>query len=464
MPILNAEQTAALNGPGPRPWVCSIVLPFGAIDGTQTWYVSKMGFAARHVGAGLGAQYKPRVVGYRYPRYVVSDSGGSLASVEMSIEIDDSSRELVAITEGEFARQVRGGAVTVREADETLSPISYFPIFTGIISSIEWEGTKAIVNCRVDDDLLQHKCPKPYTRIVVDSFPKADPANWNSIAQIVYGEHDSAGYTDEGFVPLISVDREAYLYIVSLGRCLDVTAVFLDGTRLTETTHYTWQYTARRGTWYTTVSVLAAGYEAVYGAAWSGGSAAEKLALSNGARLSADVLGLCTDSLGASAAFPDLIVDPADQIVHYLSNFCFGSWRRGPWLSTSSRITSHIGNFFLDRGYRGAHVIRTAETGTTQITSWLRSLEAVAWWGPDGDLHLGIDDFASGDVYPSGPISYQENLRLPHPEDRQRISKTTFSFVKNEAGGSYHASVNVQDPDAINDAADTINQEWGSAS
>lgn len=473
MPTLTASQTAALEGPGPRPWVCDIEFPgpdqinHVADDDhpliQRTWYVSKVGFAIRGVGA---RQYRPLVLEYDYPRYGPSDSGGSVAGVEMSITIDDSSRELMAVTEGSETHQIEGSPVTIREAGEDLQEDEWLPIFVGVIISIDRSGSKAVIRCRTDDTVMKHDSPRSYARIPADAFPNADPAAWNTIARPIYGEHNSAGYTDHGMISCLSVDRVNYIYLVSIGRCLDVPAVFIDDTRLTVTTHYTWGYIARRGVWYTVIYITATGYSFIYGSAWSGGTTAEKLVLSNRARITADVLGFESTGIGIGAiGGTGLIANPIDQLVHYLSNFVLGSWRRGPWLATHERIEdfTDLHDFFEDHSAVGARVISDSGSAYTQISEWLTGEECVAWWTPEGKLAFSVDDFTDTNIYPAGPPSIQEKLELPKPDDQLKTNTTRVEFVHDENNGKFHASVTAQDPDAVTSTDTTISQTWGSA-
>lgn len=458
----SSTQRTALAKPGPHVWLVTLDLP-STISSVTTYYISKVGFAARGAGA---KQYKPLVLGYSYPRYGVSDSGGNVQGVEMTIDVDDNARWLTAITEGRNADRIEGCAVVVKQADDTLFSAGvltaqWITIFTGVVAGIDWKGKTATIRCRVNDSVLKHDAPGPIARITNDTWPLADPAAWTMTAPIIYGEHDSAGFTDQGFIPLFSVDRTNYLYMVSLGRCQNVTAVFMDGKALTLTTHYTWGYTNRRGTWYTTVTITATGYSFIYGAAWTGGTTAEKQAIANGARVTADVLGIEDTGYGTGS----LLVNPVDQINHYLSNFVFDTtWRRGAWNASHSRIGSNtaLRTFCDDRGFRGAVRIDQPASGTSQLAEWLQSFEFVGYWWTDGKLYLTVDDFTqTTDIYTSIPYARQEKLDLSKNEDTLRVGKVTLNSIHDSAGGDYKASVTAQDPDKLTDAAATIDQLWG---
>lgn len=450
---LDLPRITLLDGAGPHPWLFRVSLPNGDL------LTSKIGYASR----GAAEQYDGRLKSCTFPQYGPSDRGGSIRAVEMSMDYIDMDRKLARRIEGR-EQDVKRSPLLVRQAHPALASDRWADIFTGVLVSISWpEPLLARLRFRVDDDVIQHMSPKPYTRITVDTWPKAKADSWGKIARPIYGTHDSLGFTGKGFVEAYLVDKEAHTYLLSIGRCLAVMRAY-GSDKLLSSANWSWGYMARRGTWYTTLALTPDAYAEIYGEQWTNADAPGQAKLVEQTRVAVDCAGFESTGLGKDGGGA-LIQNPIDQLLHYLSNFVIGSWRRGSWLSTSDRLgdASHLRQFFAERGYKGAQVVSQPGKGTDQIAAWLASMECVAYWWTDGLLYFDVDDFTETDVYPEGPYAYQEKLDLEEEDDRQVVGETVGKFVRDDSSGSFLATVSARDPQATTEASTTIEQEWGSA-
>jgi len=94
------------------------------------------------------------------------------------------------------------------------------------------------------------------------------------------------------------------------------------------------------------------------------------------------------------------ITNPAEQILHFLVNFVFELYEKGPWLTPSSDMPIDVESFiaaaswFRMRGIKGRTVIYGNETGYQLVNRWARQWTMPVYWDIGGKIAVRPDDFA----------------------------------------------------------------------
>lgn len=435
MPLLSSGLRPLLKaGTGPFPRGTTITLP------TTTWRFAQAGFAS----VAGGYQYDAKVKRYSDVTYGPSDRSGSMRAVEMSVDVIDTDRTIARYKEGAYGRRILGSAAITDLSQKTLAAASWRRLHTGIVVRVDFpEPLLARIVMRVDDLALEHSVPKGTWRITSDDWPYADASTWGKFASLVYGLNDSSGWTNRGFIPCLYVDKTGFRYLVCAGRALSVPAVYVAGVKAS-TSAYSITFPIVRGRQYTIVDFTS-----------DQGTAA----------ITANVQGY--ESVGDGTG--TLLSLPTDQIAHYLTNFVFGDYMRGAWLSTSARIDSAslaaLATFVSDRGYKGARRIDTPGKAGDQLTSWLTSLELVAWWTHEGTIAFGVEDFTDTNIYQSSPVALQPaGFATEDDDDRQVVGSVIARHVFDASSSDFVQNLQVQEPSSTTETVAELNMEWGSNS
>jgi len=93
------------------------------------------------------------------------------------------------------------------------------------------------------------------------------------------------------------------------------------------------------------------------------------------------------------------MVNPAEQILHFLVNFIFGNYQSGGWLSPTTDMPLNAESFvsvagwFRKRNIKGRTVIYGNETGYQVINRWAAKWRIPIFWDNLGRLTAVVDDF-----------------------------------------------------------------------
>src|SRR5262249_12379445 len=136
-----------------------------------------------------------------------------------------------------------------------------FPVFTGILDGVDQVAPmRWRLRLRTDDGPLRSTAGKtgaiprvPLSRY----FDGLDASGSSFYAPVIYGVHNSAGSSGQGFVPCHLVDSSTYKYVVQLGRANAVTAVYEDGALLASGL-YTVAYETVKGALFTVLNFTSA--------------------------------------------------------------------------------------------------------------------------------------------------------------------------------------------------------------
>lgn len=471
-PQLSSAQLASLRTPGNlNTW--GLTLTFTGL----TLRAASVGFNAATLGAFQGI-----VKSWSPIRYSVSDRGGSVPACEVTVSLTDYDRTIANYCEGIYRKYVVGGTAVI-QLMSPIAPGNWLTLFTGVVADRPrfTDLLTAELVLRTDDGFMQRQFPRSVWRINVSDFPHALPSLLNQPAPIVYGRHSSRGWTDYGFVPLMLVDTINFYYLVTIGRATTIENVYINK-QLVGTSNWTYMSTLnslRGGKQYSMVSLTTTAYQVAYdatnpGSTWAGLSAAQKTSFINGASVTADVQGVETggDGLGT------LIENPMSQLAHFLTNFVFGDWRSGYWLSQSTRLdatsVANMTSFFngeVAGGHRGSRRIAEQQTASTIISDWLTTWQTIAWWTNLGKLAFGVVDptdqnhvFPVKGSDPSAALTASINdagLKIATDGDRQVRRSTTFQYVRDATSNNYLSSVTATDQGANSDASEVVDMSWG---
>jgi hypothetical protein len=432
---LSSEMESALEqGVG----VTARVVTIDVLD--DVWRFSDAPFNSKAAGA-----FDMRVLAFGDIKYEPSDIGGAPPTITVSIDIDDSDRMIRQFHEGPAGpiSQARAMPVTIRRANTTVEPAGWAPEFTGLVENVDWPDAanpfKARLYCRVADRVLDLTTPKPGWRITLANFPQAESAALGKTAPLLYGVHNSAGYSQKGFLPLLKVDQVAFKYLVCAGRAKGISTVYVGGVAAPSAD---WEllYPLVRGRRYTLIQFASdPGADAV---------------------ITCDARGYETVGDGSGA----LIQNPADAIAHYFSNFVFADWMNGDWFATSDRLSSsHLdeaAEFFTQRSYRASRYIGDAEEADQELGRWLESFGAYCWWNELGQLCLKVDNLNDTDVYAGARLYHPAGWSLVNEDTDRVIASTTVNYIMDSTSGSFQQTLNTRLPNVEGEAAMEIEQPW----
>lgn len=432
---LSAPMKAALEArAGVNAWVTKVDLPDG-----DTWRWTQSPFTSREEG-----NFDVRVKTYSPIRFTPSDAGGSLPTVETTIDVRDDDRRIARFYEGQYGRKLRGAPVAIRHANTVVEPDGWRPLMTGIIANITWPSRLvARLTLRADDTALRRLVPKPGWRITIADWPNAVSSAQGMYAPILYGSHNSGGYSEKGFVPLICVDRLTFTYLLCAQWAKGINAVFSAGVMASSAT-YEIQHQLRRGRRYTTVR-----FDSDQG----------------DAAITADCRGYDAGGNGSGS----MIAGPVGQLAHYLTNFVYGDTADSAsgWPETSPRISTdgleELDAYLTARGHIGARRIASPGTAAEEINRWLETTGTRVWWNGAGQLVFKADPIDRTNIYDGPRVMQPAGFSLDE-EDSQAISgSVTVNYVMDDVSGQFQQTLNVRMPNIEDETADEISQTWGVA-
>jgi hypothetical protein len=423
---MSANFLAAISGVKNPPVVPVVTVDWPAGNGGTAYYASEpfLYFTQRIPEGGID-----NVV------VAVSERPSDLSSQTFRLSLDDKDGAITAIVEGKA--NIRRSRVRAQLAHAQVASADWFTFFDGIVDDWQYESGVIILGCRTDEIALMGFVPK--VPLLPGSVPALCASSRGIYAPVIYGIHDDQSLGADGAVTCIPVDTSdsdsaGKFWIVGLGALKDVSRCYKNGTLLTEGGGSDWTHTTKvwGGTTYTVVQIV-------------GNS-------KTGDTVACDVEGLTDVGAGTGG----LIVGASAQLKHFLSNFVYGDWRTGSWLSDPSVIDAasfaSADSFLSKYGSEGSMYVggTTEQTRAIDIVNgWLRSQPMIrARWSNAGELGLRVIDHASGD-YVSTPWVQSERDELSPLQYEavagQLVSRVSLSYLPGQRAGKLWQSLDLQD-------------------
>lgn len=253
-------------------------------------------------------------------------------------------------------------------------------------------------------------------------YPEADPQAVGQYLPLLYGRHNSAGVTGTGFVPTLSVGPRAYL--VCLGRAKQVLAVYRDGSIVTD---YQVSHPVRGGKTVT---------EVVFNA--DQGDAA----------ITVDAEGY--ESVGDGSG--DLVVNPAHQLRHLLSNFVLATYQRGPWLPASPFLDGQsfeaTADFLAASRLHGArHLGGEQRRGLDVLEEWCDSFFVKPFLTAEGRLAIRPLDHRKTTPFLDDPWLREEDISgfEPITDPLSLVRRISAQYLLGSVDGKYFRTLEVAD-------------------
>lgn len=296
MPLFSDSMRAAQAGRNARP------IPFAVV----TWPSSSGRYSDRPFGlSGLGP-FEPRVLELPPFTFAMGLRPGGVNFPETSVLLQDVDGTIRDIVEG--GREVAGSRCTVGWGAPGVAFADWHVALDGLIGKPEYEGDAVRVPIKANSAPMRGTMPK--AQILKPEAPLALDSSFGTYYPLLYGEHDALALTGRGMVPCpnwMHSGAGACRYALCLGWAKSVTRVYLNGTVQTLTTDYTVEHRVVGGKLITSIEFVAETDESDV--------------------VTADAVGY--ESVGDGSG--EVILNPADQLLHKLVNFGFGDWRLPPW-------------------------------------------------------------------------------------------------------------------------------------
>jgi hypothetical protein len=371
----------------------------------------------------------------------------TLQDVEFDLLLADPDDSFAALVEGAAARSIRGSAVTRQLGSLNVPPADWHTTFAGVVDRYALDGPQRWrISVRPDDLALRRSFPR--ASIDFADWPSATEDALAQYGPLIYGKHDSIGNTNKGAVPCLSVDPANYRYLVAWGWLKSVDRVYADGANLPTG-------------WSVTHPVLNSGRIAT----------ALKFTTNQGSKaITADVQGY--ESVGDGTG--TLLDNGADQIQHLLSNFVFGDYRAGAWLSTSALIDAtswETVRAYLQTygGGSSRRIFGDQRKGVDVLNEWAASTDVKLFWTAGGELGAAIVDPGARDIYSDTAWLRNDDgvggrfAAKWSPDWESLVDRIDVQFLYGEAAGKYLRSVTVADPSLGYEAGDSLQLPWSAA-
>jgi hypothetical protein len=383
---------------------------------------------------------------------------GSLERLTADLRVDDSDRTITRMLQG--STNMRRSRVLWRWACPTLDVADWFTLFDGILQDWAYDRTTIVLRSRTDDQALEGYIPK--VPIIKGSFPGAPATSLGVYLPIVYGIHDSASLSGTGMVPAVCTSLDGtlgYRYCPTMGKASSLTAVYLNGSAKTIVAdppgagQVSVTYPIQGGTQITSIN---------FGTATTSSDV-----------VTCDIEGLTVDGTSGGS----VILNPVDQLQHFLVNFVFGDWRSGDWLdpatapidTASFQLVSTFAAQFAYEGSRkyGGDTKQTRAIET--LNDWLQSHPMMRmYWTKAGDLACAVIDHRSPG-YLSTPWIIEEQdqmLGSSFKQDHdatQMVSRINASYLWGEHDQKYWSSLAVQDINVPEQTSENMQWVWSSS-
>jgi hypothetical protein len=380
-----------------------------------------------------GVNHLPWLRSIEGPNPSVAKRPGQIATTEISVTLTDPDGTLVADLESHSSRN---SPISLYSASPRLATTDWATVFVGVVD--DWQlgsGSVTIVGKPDQRQLLKNVPSTPLLRGDWP-YPLTNNPSYGIFPPVVYGVQDSRSTTGTGMIPTICVEYNdtdsRWRYIVSHGWTSAIPRVYSANVLKTLTTDYTLTRVEVGGNLFTLIDWTVAGKPAQADA------------------VTCDVEGFETVGDGSGST----ITNPVAQLRHWLTNFVFGSYRRGLWTSSSSKIDSaswsEAETFASVYAFEGSMYIggtRDLRSAEDVVRTWMGSwLCFRIWWGQDGKLRIG--PLSPGNRSPSRTWLREEGHReIPRIErdSSQMIQTVDLSHIYGEVSGRYWATLRLID-------------------
>jgi hypothetical protein len=398
--------------------------------------------------------YEGKIVNFERISRSVMNKKNSLESTSAGITIADGpDRKFAKFLASARGKQFRDSAVDIRLASpEVTDKTAWKTVFDGVVKSwVEIKPNEWRMKFSAQDDPMLAKIPK--VKISEPDFPNADPKLYDNFAPIIYGRHSSFNITDDGMVQLYRVDTSGgttgdNTFLVSFGRCLDILRIYAQKNNeapvvLTEGTGADeWQRVSDtlaliNGRQWTLIH-FPGGFSTVDPSEWA---------------FTADIEGFETIGDGTGV----LIENPANQILHLVTNFVFGEWTSGLWLDPVDFPIDvdkfvETGDFLNELGQASSRYVGgkgSATKAKDEINRFTKNLELKVFWTSEGKLAILPNDHTTVDVLAEQTILDDGLHDLNDPDfsfdDSGLINRVFVSYIHQQDGGKFLANLEVQD-------------------
>lgn len=330
-------------------------------------------YAAQDIGVNVRGTFKGKVVSFSSDSRAISPTRPSMSTRESGVVIEDTDKEFSNIVEGGGGNQIRGGAIRIIYVSPNTS--DEFTYFEGRIYNYE-QTSPLLWNINFRPDQVPLDRPFPKTRISQFDWVNAHVDALGQYTPLIWGVHSSVLGTDNGSIPLLPVDTVNFRYLVCLGIAKAVDNVYKDEA-IQAPSAYAVEYPIINGRQFTVVNFTSDPGE--------------------DAAITADVQGY--ESVGDGSG--TVLINPAEQVEHGLTNFVYGDYQSGSWIDSSTapidQITlANVRTFMGDEveGYEGAIYLdgKNPITGSTFVNTWLKTWEMRAFWTNDGKIGFAFFD------------------------------------------------------------------------
>jgi len=319
-------------------------------------------------------------------------SSYGLETSEVSLKvIDDSSKTLTKLLEGQFANNHRGSVLRVIVASDFVTEPNWATVWTGVLDrfSVAGEERSLFFVARPNEIALSGDAniqPLSASEFVnlLKTGAAAEPLT------VPYGILDSLEFGGSGAVACHLVDAILGLYVVSFTKIHTVTRLW-NGASVIPRTKWARADAEIGGKSFTIVDV-----DSTIGSTTT---------------IRADVVGVT--QYGDGSGTP--IVNPAEQLRHFVNNFGIGSYTSGDWLPDAAEIDAT--SFDISARYFAHHSIagRRAivnQTGLGVLNEWATSFQTPLFWNNLGRLAiLPFDPRIEGGVlYSAEHLAHEDML------------------------------------------------------
>ncbi|MCP4201154.1 MAG: hypothetical protein GY769_04390 [bacterium] len=314
-----------------------------------------------------------------------SDKSGKLQPVEANLVLLDHRRELSRLLTGVLDGKAEGSPARIRLLSPDVDAGSWMTVFDGSLKRWTPRGSIPEITLTLAPDDLVMRSDNKIGFITRDLYPNLPDEMEDVAMKAIYGSFDSI--VGGGPIACEKVNTNGKQYFVSVGQSWPL-QTYQGGTMLdprAESNKYTIAVPVERnGRWLTEV----------YPATDAGDNA-----------ITVDVDGASVQiaTSYAGAAFSGFwrnqrpIMNPAEQILHFMINHLFGSYERGAWLSPESGGRIDVASFieaagyFRQRGIKGRTIVYSDETGYQVLNRWSGRWNIPIFWDSMGRVAARID-------------------------------------------------------------------------
>ena len=373
-------------------------------------------------------------------RRITDEWSGAYPNVDVTALLDDSDRAFAQIARGANADSIKGSAVRWKVAATDVDAGDWHTAFSGRLVDWGWP-TRFVAELAFQQDDLKINRPTPNAgwKITPAVWPNAHESARNEWAPVLYGEHDSEPYTAVGFIPCLLVDTVTMRHLICAGRAKTVATVYIDGV---PTTNHTVDYHTRGGRLFTTLT-------------WSTAPATDAV-------ITADVDGYEVTGDGTGA----LITNPITQLEHMASNFVFGDYMSGNWLSAASELDSTtwtaLETYFTTQGWGSAYHLPEPREFRALLEEFAKSWEVRVYWTAAGKIGVGVEDPTRTTIYLDSPWirDLGEELAWGMPRaPREAITALTVDHVFDAGTKDYKQSLELREP-TRDEVREEIEHPW----